>query len=330
VTASQQTRSSVGRGGKGAGGKGPGERRMVPPAEPRSYYGRPVIKEPVWTPEIPIYFFTGGMAGASAGLAFGARLLRRRKLARAATGTAFAGVAVSPLLLISDLGVPKRFLNMLRVFKVTSPMSVGSWILSVEGGLLTITAAHEFLGWFPRPLARVAEGLAALFGMPLSTYTAALIANTSVPVWHEGRHELPFSFAGGSAMAAGGAAALLAPEEAGPARRLAIIGAVIEAASMEYSKKSMGFIAEPYKTGTAGKLEKATMACAGGGAALLVAAEATRSRRLGRVGSILALAGSMFGRWMVFIGGRQSAAAPQYTVKPQRERANRQEEASQP
>jgi hypothetical protein len=296
------------------------EQRMVPRAEPRSYYGRPVIKEPVWTPEIPIYFFTGGLAGASAGLAFAARLTGRRKLARVATGNAFAGVAVSPLLLISDLGVPARFLNMLRVFKVTSPMSVGSWIVSAEGALLSVTAAHEFLGWFPKPLARVAEAIAAALGMPLATYTAALIANTSVPVWHEGRRELPFAFAGGSAMAAGGAAAILCPEQGGPARRLAIIGAITEAVSMEYSKKAMGMVAEPYSTGAAGKLEKATMAGAGGGAVLLVLAEARRSRRLGLIGSGLTLAGSMFGRWMIFKAGFQSAAAPQYTVGPQRER----------
>src|SRR3954451_14139130 len=137
MTASQQTRSSVGRRR--------GEKFT-------SYYGRPVIKEPVWTPEIPIYFFTGGLAGASAGLAFMARLTGRRKLARVATGNAFAAVAVSPALLISDLGVPKRFLNMLRVFKVTAPMSGGSWIISVEGGLLAVTAGHEFVGLFPKPL----------------------------------------------------------------------------------------------------------------------------------------------------------------------------------
>jgi formate-dependent nitrite reductase membrane component NrfD len=293
---------------------------MVPAAEPRSYYGRPVIKEPVWTPEIPVYFFTGGLAGASAGLAFVARLSGRKKLARVATGNAFAGVAVSPLLLISDLGVPKRFLNMLRVFKVTSPMSVGSWIITVEGGLLSATAAHEFLGWFPKPLARLFEGIAALLGMPLATYTAALIANTSVPVWHEGRRELAFAFAGGSAMAAGGAAALLASDQASPARRLAIIGAVTEGVAMEYSKRRMGMVAEPYSTGVAGKLEKATMAFAGGGAAALVAAEAGGSRGIGRLGSALALVGSMLGRWMVFTAGKQSAAAPQYTIEPQRER----------
>ena len=295
---------------------------MVPPAEPRSYYGRPVIKEPVWTPEIPIYFFTGGLAGASAGLAFVARLTGRRKLARVATGNAFAGIAVSPFLLISDLGVPKRFLNMLRIFKITSPMSVGSWLLNAEGMMISVSAAHEFLGWFPKPVARVAGALGALLGMPLATYTAALIANTAVPVWHEGRRELPFAFAGGSAMAAGGAAALLAPSQAGPARRLAVLGAVTEAVSMEYSKKSMGKVAEPYSTGAAGKLEKATMACAGGGALLLTYAELRGIRRVGMLGSALAIAGSMCGRWMVYKAGFQSAAEPRYTVEPQRERRN--------
>jgi formate-dependent nitrite reductase membrane component NrfD len=311
VTASQQTRTDVGR------------RRRD---EFTSYYGRPVIKEPVWTPEIPVYFFTGGLGGASAGLAFVARLRGRRKLARAATANAFAGIAVSPLLLISDLGVPKRFLNMLRVFKVTSPMSIGSWLLTLEGALVTVTAAHEFLGLFPKPLARLAGGLSALLGMPVATYTAALIGNTSVPVWHEGHKELPFAFAGGSAMAAGAAAALLAPNEAAPARRLAMLGAVTEAASMELSKKSMGKIAEPYSTGAAGKLQKATIACAGTGTLLLVLAEARgggrarRGRGLGIAGSALMLAGSMLGRWTVFKAGFQSAAAPQYTIEPQRER----------
>lgn len=296
---------------------------MVPPAEPRSYYGRPVIKEPTWTPEIPIYFFTGGLAGASAGLAFVARLTGRKKLARVATGNAFVGIAVSPPLLISDLGVPKRFLNMLRVFKPTSPMSVGSWLISVEGGVITISAAHEFLGLFPKPIARIAGAIAALVGMPVATYTAALVANTSVPVWHEGRVELPFAFAGGSAMAAGGLAAILTGggKQSGPARRLAIIGALMEAVAMEYSKRKMGeLVAEPYSTGAAGKLEKATMASAGGGALMLSLAELRGSRRAGLIGSALALAGSMLGRWMVYKAGFQSAAAPQYTVVPQRER----------
>jgi hypothetical protein len=90
---------------------------------------------------------------------------------------------------------------------------------------------------------------------------------------------------------------------------------------MEYSKRKMGKVAEPYSTGAAGRFEKATMACAGGGALLLALAEARRSRKLGLAGSALAVAGSMAGRWMVYKAGFQSAAAPEYTVEPQRERA---------
>lgn len=90
---------------------------------------------------------------------------------------------------------------------------------------------------------------------------------------------------------------------------------------MEYSKRKMGeLVAEPYSTGAAGKLEKATMASAGGGALMLSLAELRGSRRAGLIGSALALAGSMLGRWMVYKAGFQSAAAPQYTVVPQRER----------
>jgi formate-dependent nitrite reductase membrane component NrfD len=210
---------------------------------------------------------------------------------------------------------------MLRVFKPTSPMSVGSWILATEGGLVTVSAAHEFLGWFPRPLARLAEALAALFGMPLATYTGALIANTAVPAWHEARYELPFAFAGGAAMSAGAAAALLLRDSAGgPARRLAIFGAASEAAAMEIMQRRLGELAEPYETGAAGILEKATMAAAGGGGLLMTLAELRKSRPTGIAAGALILAGAMLGRFMVYRAGFQSAADPKYTVAPQRER----------
>jgi formate-dependent nitrite reductase membrane component NrfD len=293
----------------------------MPTDQPRSYYGQPVIKRPVWTPEVPVYFFFGGMAGASAGLAFVARLTGNGRLARVATANALVGLLASPPLLIKDLGRPARFLNMLRVFKPTSPMSVGSWILATEGGLVTVSAAHEFLGWFPRPLARLAEALAALFGMPLATYTGALIANTAVPAWHEARYELPFAFAGGAAMSAGAAAALLLRDSAGgPARRLAIIGAASEATAMEIMQRRLGELAEPYQTGTAGILEKATMAAAGGGGLLMTLAELRKSRPTGIAAGALILAGAMLGRFMVYRAGFQSAADPKYTVAPQRER----------
>src|SRR5436309_802291 len=93
------------------------ERMMVPRAEPRTYYDRPVLKKPVWKWYVPAYFFTGGLAGASSTLAWAARLRGNDRLARRAALVSLANVAVSPALLIADLGRPGRFANMLRVAK---------------------------------------------------------------------------------------------------------------------------------------------------------------------------------------------------------------------
>ncbi len=119
-----------GRSGGRKNGGGRGEQFMVPRAEFRSYYGRPVIKEPVWTePDVPGYLFFGGLAGASSVLALAAQLTGRPRLARAAKAAGLGGISVSTVFLINDLGRPARFHHMLRVFKVSSPRSVGSWIL---------------------------------------------------------------------------------------------------------------------------------------------------------------------------------------------------------
>src|SRR5919107_126568 len=213
---------------QGGSQDGRGEVRMVPEEEVRSYYGRAVLKKPVWSREIPWYFFAGGLAGASSNLALVARLTGNDKLARRAHLAALGSAAVSPVLLIMDLGRPERFYNMLRVFKPTSPMSVGTWVLSAFGSTTGLAAAHDLLGLSPR-LGRFAEAASALLGLPLATYTAGLIADTSVPVWHEARRELPLLFAASSAATAGGAAAGLSPpRDAGPARRLAGGGGPLE------------------------------------------------------------------------------------------------------
>lgn len=199
---------------------------VVPEAQPKSYYGRPVLKEPVWKPEIPWYFFVGGLAGAAAPLAAGARLAGNDVLARRASALALGGAAVSPVLLISDLGRPERFLNMLRVFKVTSPMSVGSWVLAGFGTASGLAAGWQLLGIPGRMIGVGGQAVSAVLGPALSTYTAALIAQTAVPVWHDARRELPFVFAASSAASAGGAACILTPcAAAGPARALGVAGA---------------------------------------------------------------------------------------------------------
>jgi formate-dependent nitrite reductase membrane component NrfD len=285
----------------------------------RSYYGRAVIKEPTWTPEIPIYFFTGGLGGASAILSLAAEIAGNEQLAKTSRYLAAFGDNVSPFLLISDLGRPERFLNMLRVFKVTSPMSVGSWILVASGGASTTAAALEFLDrWKPVKIA--AQTAAALFGGPLSTYTANLLSDTSVPIWHEGRRELPFVFGMSAGASAGAAATLfLRPRDAGPARRLAIGAAVAEAGIMLAMEKRLGMLAEPYHKGLSGKLSIASKVATLAGASVLVRG-GRRSRGAAVAGSSLVLTGAMLLRWGVFKAGFASARDPKYTIVPQRRR----------
>jgi hypothetical protein len=277
------------------------------------YYGRPVIKEPTWTWEIPWYLFAGGLAGASAPLAVAAETAGNDVLARRAWLLSVGAVAVSPALLIADLGRPERFVNMLRVFKPTSPMNMGSWILSTSGPAFTIGAAHGLFGWFPR-LGRAASITSALFGPALATYTAVLLADTAVPVWHEARDHLPWVFAGSATMSAGAAATLVTPPRcAGPARRLAVGGAVAGLAATQAMEQRLGEIGEPYRKGSAGRLLRIAKALTAGGAAALVAGAR-------RPGAAALLTGAVCERWAVYKAGFASARDPKYVVAPQRRR----------
>ena len=289
--------------------------------EHRSYYGQPIIKEPVWKPEVAWYLFTGGLSGALSSLGFAARLSGNEVLARRALILAGVVSAANPVLLITDLGRPLRFLNMLRVFKVTSPMSVGSWIVAGHGTTSGIAAGCEVLGILPR--ARLlADAAAGALGLGMSTYTGALVADTSVPIWHEARRELPFVFASGAAMTAGAAAAAATPSRyAGPARFLALTGAAGELANVWAMEHRLGaFLAEPYHEGPAGRHGKlAKGLTVAGGTVLALAGR----RRAGAVaGAGLLLAAGALTRWSVFKAGFASARDPKYTVVPQRERAD--------
>jgi DMSO reductase anchor subunit len=271
-----------------------------------SYYGRPYLKTPVWKPEVAWYFWIGGLAGASASLAFAARLAGNRRLRRNALGAALAGSVIAPALLIDDLGRPERFLNMLRVFKPTSPMSVGSWVLAAFGTAAGGAAVSEFTG-LGRPLGRLAEVAAAALGPVLATYTGVLLANTAIPVWHESRRHLPLVFAGGAMASAGAMAAITTPSRrAGPARRLALLGAALELVSAADMERHLGELAAPYRPGGAARDAAAlsnTMTATG---ALLMALGGRR--RPGAIlGGALLLGGALAERIAVFRAGLQSA-----------------------
>jgi hypothetical protein len=281
-----------------------------------SYYGHPIIKPPVWKKEIGWYLFTGGLAGASASLAFAAEVSGNRRLARTSGLIAAAAVNASPALLIKDLGRPERFLYMLRMFKPTSPMSVGSWILAASGGAQSVAAACEVFGVMPK-VRVTSQAAAGLLGPALSTYTAALVSDTAVPVWHEARRELPAVFAASSCASAGAAAVLLGHEgSTGPARRLAVLGGVAGLGLAQLMEKRLGMVGEPYHRGKTGRYMRASKAST----ALGVVATAAGKGLVRRAGAGLLLAGAALERFAVFNAGIDSAQDPRYTVEPQRER----------
>ena len=169
------------------------------------YYGQPVVKPPVWTWQVPLYFFMGGIAGMSAVIASGAVIFHQADLARMAMWVAaIAGAILSPALLIMDLGRPRLFLNMLRVFKHRSAMSMGAWILSFFGacavpGLIALELhAHQTFPGNLDQLLRVAASVfifaSAIFGTLLATYTGVLIGATAIPAWFLHRTLLPIHF----------------------------------------------------------------------------------------------------------------------------------------
>jgi hypothetical protein len=296
-----------------------GEQPMVPRAEFSSYYGKPVINAPVWaSPDIPGYLFLGGLAGASSLLGAGAQLTGRPALARAAKAGAFGAGCLSMAALVHDLGRPARFLNMLRVVKVSSPMSIGSWLLSAYVPAAGLAAGSALTGRVPRLDAAATAG-AALLGPAVAAYTAVLISDTAVPAWHDGYLEMPFLFAGSAATAAAGLGLLAAPSgEAAPARNLGVFGACLELAASHLMTRRIGMVAEPYHCGRGGMYMKAGEGLTVLGAAGALAAR--RSRVISALSGAALLAASAATRWGLFHAGLASAADPKYTVVPQRER----------
>jgi hypothetical protein len=306
---------------------------MVPEAEFTSYYGMPVVKPSPWKADIPAYIFFGGLSAGSSLLAAGGDLTDRPALRRAGRLTALVGMSATFGTLVHDLGRPERFLNMLRTAKLTSPMSVGSWILAAYGPVAGLAAVSELVGMLPDDrrrgplrwasrLGRPAGLVAALTAPPVAAYTAVLLADTATPSWHEAYRELPFVFVGSAAAAAGGMAMVAAPgDQAAPARRMAVGGALLELVAARQMESSMGITAEPLHQGLAGRLTRASKLLTVVGA--LGSLLAGRSRLAAAMSGGALVAGSVCTRFGIFEAGQQSARDPKYTVVPQRERLER-------
>ena len=299
----------------------------VPRAEFRSYYGRQVLKSPAWNWMIAAYLFSGGLSAGTAMLAAGADLTGRPGLRRVSRVGSLVSILASLYFLVADLGRPERFHHMLRVAKPSSPMSMGTWILSAYGPgaglagvaeLMPSPLRRTWLGRLMRWLARPAGLWAAGTAPGVASYTAVLLSQTAVPAWHEAHPYLPFVFTGSAAASGGGWGMVFAPlGEAAPARRMAVAGAGLEVAASRIMEQRLGLSAEAYTTGKAHRLRKWSEYLTVGGA---LGAVVGRNRAVVAVSGLALLAGSALQRLGVFEAGVESTRDPKYVVVPQRER----------
>jgi Polysulphide reductase, NrfD len=300
---------SVGQGIRPAGAP-------FPTASPETgYYGIHLLKEPQWTWEVPVYFFVGGAAGAAALIGGLARLTGKdKRLAGDARLVAAGGAIVSTGLLISDLGRPERFLNMLRVFKIQSPMSVGAWVLALFGSSSGAAAfaqlvEHKLDVGPIRVLGNIAEGFAAALGLPLATYTGVLIGATAIPVWNHNIKTLPIHF-GMSGLASGVSVLELVGNDDSSALNLLGIGA---SAVESYEGIRMEFIRDPQvyrplKHGVTGWTTRLGGVLSGPvPLALRLLATISGSRRLRRFAALSSIAGSILTRAGWIYAGHMSA-----------------------
>lgn len=333
VTGAARDLTKGGRGWLSRDGGGRREAPAVPDAEFSSYYGQPIVKVVPWDHKISAYLFVGGIAGTSGIIQAGAAATGNAVLQRNSRLVAMTTVALSGVALVADLGRPERFLNMLRTVKLTSPMSVGTWILSGYATFAGVTTASEVLRLLPArgpvtALTRVTDALGtpstigqAAFGAPLAAYTAVLLADTAHPVWHESRRELPFVFVGSAALASGGVQMALTPASlAAPVRRLALAGVATELVAMHRLEEHLADLGidEPVTSGQgAGKLRLAKGLVIAGGVGTLLSG---RSRLVAIASGAALAAASALTRMGIVEAGMESASDPKYTVRVQRDR----------
>ena len=278
------------------------------------YYGQPLLKTPVWKWELPVYFFVGGAAGASAVIASVAQFTDGDGdglLARDARWIAAGGAIASGALLTADLGRPERFVNMLRIFKPQSAMSVGSWTLAAFSTASSAAAFADavdryFEGRVPvRLVSRATTTIAGALGTLMATYTGVLIGATAIPVWNQNIRVLPMHFA---ASGVGSAVALLEllGHDDDALNVLGIAAAAVETLAGALIETRASDAQAPLKEGASGWVTRAG-GILSGPVALLCRTAGTRSPALRRTGALAALAGSLLTRLGWIAAGRASA-----------------------
>lgn len=285
-----------------------------------TYYERPLLKAPVWEVDIPIYYWLGGAAGAALLLGAAAQLDGRDDLQTFAQRCHWVGIfgsTVGGALLVHDLGRPSRFLNMLRVFRPTSPMNVGAWILSAAAPL-AITAG-VFTG--RKGIAGLAGDIAGygagVFGLALAGYTGVLVSNTAIPIYRESRRILPVLFLASAAATAASVLDLLTDEPRatritfafGAAGRIAELAA---AYALESNLAVVPRLARPLTEGVSGALWRTASVLTAVSLAIALIPGPSRSRR--KWAGVLGAAGSLCLRLAVHYAGIASAREREHST----------------
>lgn len=300
--------------------------RKLPMPQPgdSTYYDVPLLNEPVWEWAIPTYYYIGGLTGAALVLGAAAQIgdtRRREKLIRRCHFIGLTGACISGGLLVYDLGMPSRFINMLRVFRPTSVMNIGAWILTGTGGAAFFTVALRGRKSWLGSAGEICGYLAGAFGAGLATYTGVLTANTAVPAWQASRRALPVLF-GTSAMSSVGALFELTVENAEERRLTKIFGIVGQAAelassiAMEKQARAVPRVGRPFTKGLSGFMWRSAIALTAAGFVLGLIPKPARSRRL--AAGLLGTLGSALMRASVEHIGTASARDARASFQQQR------------
>jgi len=303
----------------------------VPSSQPTSdpsYYDHPMLKQPTWIWSIPAYFYVGGVAGVGTAFGAAAHLMApqsMRSLVDRSRWIGAIGSGVSAVLLIHDLGRPARFLNMLRVFRISSPMSIGSWVLSIFstciGGACLLPNGPRFL----RPAAGILGSAGGLLGLALSGYTGVLLSQTAVPIWQVSYRTLPVLFLSSGAAAAAALLEFFAwnREETraiGVFGTFAKISELLAVAALERDANRLERVGRPLKKGFSGFLWQSAKVLTLAGIILSVAPGNGRVKRI--ASGVIGTAAGLCVRFGIFYAGKASVRDPRASFEQQRRHQN--------
>jgi formate-dependent nitrite reductase membrane component NrfD len=241
----------------------PGREETIPTP---TYYERPMLKMPHWDGwNVVTYLFLGGVMGGLGviGVLANPKHESDRKLKRTLAVTALVLSAACPSVLVTHLGRPERFLHMLRIVKIKSPMSMGVWGLVLYSGAAGMNAARELAlaGAIPRWTRFLAPGifaqLQALFGAFLMGYTGVLLSATANPLWSSGKRHIPVAFVCSSMSSACALSSLLSTLEGNSEathrlERFEMLASAAELVALMSFERHAGKYGRPLFSGPAG------------------------------------------------------------------------------